>query len=105
MAKLQAKVEALETVSTRTAAATLAEPWKVVLSIAAVAARAAAAASGALTLLYCTITLPSVRNALYNALAAEPGYLSLPVLAVLGLAAFITAFVSNEADRWVASFA
>lgn len=102
--KLQEKVVALESVSTRTAK-TVHGPWMVVLSIAAVAARAAAAASGALAVLYCAMTVTGIRSALYTALAAQPGALSLSVLAVLGLATFTTASISREADRWVASIA
>ena len=103
MAKAQERLVALEAAGARTAAGPMHGPWAVLLSIAVAAARAAAAASGALALLYYAVTLPSVRTALYNTLAAEPGSLRLPVLAVLALAAFMAASISSIADQWMAS--
>ena len=103
MGKLQERLVALEAAGARTAAGPMHGPWALLLSIAVAAARAAAAASGSLAMLYCAITLPSVRTALYNALAAEPGSLRLPVLVVLTLAAFVAASVSSIADQWMSS--
>ena len=67
--------------------------------VAAIAARAAAAATGALAVLYAAVALPGVRNALHRALAAEPGTVRLPVLAVLGVAAFVATALSIAAGR------
>lgn len=103
MKKLQEKMAALDAASASSAPLHFRGPWVLLLKTVAVAARAAAAASSALTFLYCAVTSSAIRNALYNTLAAEPGSLRLPVLAVLGLAAFVTASISSIADHWMAS--
>ena len=49
------------------------------LSIWAVAARAAAAASGALAMLYCAVTLPAIRNTLYKTGSTAGGIVGVEV--------------------------
>ena len=55
--------------------------------------------TGALAMLYAAVALPGVRNALHGALAGQPGTVRLPVLAVLGAAAFLATAVSIAAGR------
>ena len=100
VAKLQQEVEALRKLAAPPPPASAAGAlWRLVLGMAAIAARAAAAATGALAMLYAAVALPGVRNALHNALAAEPGSVRLPVLAVLGVAAFMATALSVAAGR------
>ena len=104
VAALKQEVDAL-----RTAIKPLAPPaplgpgaavWRLLLGAAAIAARAAAMATGALAMLYAAVALPGVRNALHGALAAgQPGTVRLPVLAVLGVAAFLATAVSVATGR------
>ena len=99
--KLQQEVDAMRTVVTPPPApAGPAEAlWRLLLGAAAIAARAAAAATGALAMLYAAVALPGVRNSLHGALAGQPGTVRMPVLAVLAAAAFAATAISIAAGR------
>ncbi len=100
VAKLQQEVAAMRKLAAPPPPASPAGAvWRLVLGVAAVAARAAAAATGALAMIYAAVALPGVRNALHAALAAEPGTVRLPVLAVLGVAVFMATALSVAAGQ------
>ena len=102
IAKLHSSLASLETANVRAVVPPTPPHVAMLVSMGVAVARAVAAASGALALLYCAVALPGIRNTLYNTLAAEPGALRLPVLTVLAVIAFVAASVSNAADQFLA---
>lgn len=97
--KIQGRLRALEAATFHTAPKPVRGPLTFLLTIVGVASQAVSTVNGALALIYCVVTLPGIRNALYVILAAETGSLRLPLLAIFALVAFVTASISKFTER------